>query len=1163
VNKIVKRACNAIALIWITIILLNIFSVHSFAVSKTMTYTFSKSTSQYRSETITIPGLVRITSMTVDTGNVTYSVNGNNVTITCRNGIYVDYDEDTNYISNYSLHTGEEYPPSYYYYSKSGYSGYLYLQSTKNDGYYEFKEVSKEFFKQQDNTRTDYYDANGNFLLTTFSLGSPDNPTMYINEDGYEGYIPKYDFETIQPRTRYDNPDGSYRYETTWRAYYIGTLTKTVEIWHDDYTGYYSGTVYGDTTYYYAYNVTINYISNSSPTVNIVSPTQNMIFSETSTSFVPVIAVSDPEGDTLTCKVFIDSETSPRDTKTISNTQTIQNVSFNALNLGSLSQGTHTMKFTVADSMITKEATVSFKVDKTAPVIGSVSVTSTNDSITISGSATDNMAIHDVPYRFYAGSNDSSWKTSNSHTFSNLPPNTQYQAKFVARDKVGHLSEKVQNIYTKALKPVISVGNANETSLVVSFSENNPSGTQYLISCGSQYVNAQGKLTTTPVWVAPQGKSITVSGLSPNTSYTFTAKAKNGDGIETETSDAKSGKTLALPPQILEFPETKQNSIKVVWPAVPGATRYDIEADGHVINNGTSNTYVHSGLQPETTHTYRVRVINSGGTGNWSALFSHSTLMDNPGMPVNIRYSFTRTEVTLTWDTALKASGYEVEVDGIVQDNGSSRTYTHYGLEPESTHTYRVRAKNSGGYSDWSDYIQVTTLPNPPAPPDQISTLITKNSIQIEWEPNIKADRYEIEVDGFIYNNGTSTKYLHDNLVPLTTHQYRIRGVNAGGTGEWSPVFSVTTHPYEPYTPENLLASSDRNSVTLTWYMAAYASSYEIEIDGATIVEVEELYYVHGELLPGTYHTYRVRSKNITGVSEWTSPVSISTSMDTGSAATAITNVAAIVTTDSIVLSWDAAAILCEYEIEVDGQLLDNGSNTVFSHTGLLPGTYHEYKIRVKNTEVPNDWCVVLTVSSLPEPPGRTNISDHYATNNSIQLWWEAVEGAVSYDIEADGELLANVTDITYVHEALLPGTAHQYRVRVRTLLDVSPWSELLEISTSTTTFEVVCPVGEVFDYTLLAINVQDFSNVKYVVTFNENDLEIVDLCTFTPADDKMQNGAIPGTNLTVNRSEGVIEFTITDNIAPGTCWSGELTTIRFRSKTGNATFIDFVEETN
>lgn len=89
-KKIIKKVYNALLLIGITIILLNTFSIHTFAKSETMTHRFSKDTDEYRSATITIPSLVRITSMTVDTGTVTYSVSGNNVTITCRNGDSVD-----------------------------------------------------------------------------------------------------------------------------------------------------------------------------------------------------------------------------------------------------------------------------------------------------------------------------------------------------------------------------------------------------------------------------------------------------------------------------------------------------------------------------------------------------------------------------------------------------------------------------------------------------------------------------------------------------------------------------------------------------------------------------------------------------------------------------------------------------------------------------------------------------------------------------------------------------------------------------------------------------------------------------------------------------------------------------------------------------------------
>ncbi|MDD4296537.1 MAG: hypothetical protein PHC69_06210, partial [Ruminiclostridium sp.] len=378
-KKILKKVYNALLLIGITIILLNTFSIHTFAKSETMTHRFSKSTDEYRSTTITIPGLVKVTSVTVDTGTVTYSVNGNKVTITCDCGSYVDSDEDSKYIFEHGYRTGENEPPNFYKYSIDGYSGNLYLAYIVDNGDDVPIELSKYFEKEQDNTKTEKYNSNGELTSTTFSLGKPDNPYMYVNEGGYEGFIPKDRYDILEEDTRYDNPDGSYRLETTWRAYYKGTLTRTVYKKKHDYTGYYNGYIYKVTAYYYAYNVTINYISNSSPSISIISPSQDMIFSESSSSFAPVIAVSDPEGDILTCKVFIDSETSPRDTKTISNTKTTQNVSFNALNLGSLSQGTHTMKFTVKDSEITQQATVSFKVDKTAPTLGSANITSTKD----------------------------------------------------------------------------------------------------------------------------------------------------------------------------------------------------------------------------------------------------------------------------------------------------------------------------------------------------------------------------------------------------------------------------------------------------------------------------------------------------------------------------------------------------------------------------------------------------------------------------------------------------------------------------------------------------------------------------------------------------------------------------------------------------------------
>ena len=229
---------------------------------------------------------------------------------------------------------------------------------------------------------------------------------------------------------------------------------------------------------------------------------------------------------------------------------------------------------------------------------------------------------------------------------------------------------------------------------------------------------------------------------------------------------------------MLRFEDVQQTQIKISWDAVNGATGYDIEADGFIHDNGTSVSYLHTGLSPETTHTYRVRVRNAGGTGNWSGEFSCATLMNRPGVPENISFTVKKTEITLSWDPVARAESYEVEVDGVIQDAGSNCSYTHYGLEPDSTHKYRIRAKNQGGAGNG-----VPISKRPPCrirgPPQSVNTEITKTTIKLIWEPVAKPTGMRLKwMEPFL----TWGKYRipAEGLVPLTTLQYRLRGINAG-----------------------------------------------------------------------------------------------------------------------------------------------------------------------------------------------------------------------------------------------------------------------------------------------------------------------------------------------------------------------------------------------
>ncbi len=68
------------------------------------------------------------------------------------------------------------------------------------------------------------------------------------------------------------------------------------------------------------------------------------------------------------------------------------------------------------------------------------------------------------------------------------------------------------------------------------------------------------------------------------------------------------------------------------------------------------------------------------------------------------------TALTVTWNAVSNATGYDLQVDGVVKANVTS-PYSHTGLAAGSTHTYRVLAKNTAGSSAWSAQVSGTTNP--------------------------------------------------------------------------------------------------------------------------------------------------------------------------------------------------------------------------------------------------------------------------------------------------------------------------------------------------------------------------------------------------------------------------------------------------------------------
>ncbi|MFS0839755.1 exo-alpha-sialidase [Paenibacillus sp. 1P03SA] len=81
-----------------------------------------------------------------------------------------------------------------------------------------------------------------------------------------------------------------------------------------------------------------------------------------------------------------------------------------------------------------------------------------------------------------------------------------------------------------------------------------------------------------------------------------------------------------------------------------------------------------------------------------------------PPVPAGLSAKATKaSEVYLSWNDSPGAAGYDLEADGTVI-GGVSSPYLHTGLAAGSTHSYKIRARNSRGAGQWSAPVTAVTF---------------------------------------------------------------------------------------------------------------------------------------------------------------------------------------------------------------------------------------------------------------------------------------------------------------------------------------------------------------------------------------------------------------------------------------------------------------------
>lgn len=224
------------------------------------------------------------------------------------------------------------------------------------------------------------------------------------------------------------------------------------------------------------------------------------------------------------------------------------------------------------------------------------------------------------------GGTDSAWQTGTTYTDTGLGPNHQYRYAVTCEDAKGNMTgpSVTKSAYTFIETPAgIQFGSAGITSIEAR-SRNTPSGlargsSGLLIECrrGNATVGHSGWRENNSLWSA--------TGLTPNTRYSFRAKARNGDAKETAYGADASRCTLARAPGAASFSSATPSSLRANWTANgnPAGTQYLCENISTGATSGwtTNTSWTDSGLACGTTYSYRIKARNHDAIATaWTSL---------------------------------------------------------------------------------------------------------------------------------------------------------------------------------------------------------------------------------------------------------------------------------------------------------------------------------------------------------------------------------------------------------------------------------------------------------------------------------------------------------------------------------------------------------------
>ena len=519
--------------------------------------------------------------------------------------------------------------------------------------------------------------------------------------------------------------------------------------------------------------------------------------------------------------------------------------------------------------------------------------------------------------------------------------------------------------------------------------------------------------------------NFSIDGLSPNTTYSFTIRAKDIAGNMSGESNQVQVTTLgaAIVEQVLIENTSGGNKIEVTG-GLDGAQSFKYGTSNYLINK--VKLYLSRDSEaPSADLQFNIgTAINSGAIAGSDIVITSSQITNT-----SEGSNFTAYEIAF----ASPVGPLDAGVTYYLNFESNSANGKKYYLEYTGGNTYPNGTYYKSGSNDGKDIrfqvfgtdINTPDIKAPSIPSGVVASAITHNSATLSWTAstdNVGVTGYEIFQGTNRIGSSATTSFDITGLTELTSYSFTVRAKDAAGNiSASSNVVNITTIPspdiQPPSAPSSLIASNTTTSSTVLSWTASTdnvgVTGYEVFQGATSIGKTATTGFNVTGLSPDTGYSFTVKAKDAAGnVSANSNVVNITTlaPVPDTQAPTIPTNlITSNITQTTVDLSWTASTDnvgVTGYEVFRDATSIGTSATTSFNVTGLTAETNYSFTVKAKDAAgnvSANSTAVTITTLGIPACTGINGYPYSESFETNLGVWTNATGDDIEWTRDSGG----------------------------------------------------------------------------------------------------------------------------------------------------------------